>query len=352
MRSIVIAGALSCVLLGAAPAGAAPEVRSAQFETYCSPVDPGLEELSGLTSIDGVLYAIGDSGTDHRLAVLDEQCAVVRWLDVPVDPYDVEDLASHGGRLWLSDTGDNRGRRDTIAITGMDPSTGAGELHRLTYPDGPHDAETLLIEPSGRPVVVTKELSGVSGIYVPVGDTTVDQLPSPGPTPLQKVGELAFERTATPGGPAFVAGSILATGGAISADGTVVAVRTYNDLYLFGVHDGDIVEALDSDPVVVAAPQQPQGEAIAFDSEGNLLIASEAVASRVVGSEAAAGPLPPIQMLRGATDLVVVERTDTQLATAGAESDSKSRWVLGAMAVAGVLVLLSVGYGVRTARRR
>ncbi|WP_354559619.1 MULTISPECIES: hypothetical protein [unclassified Rhodococcus (in: high G+C Gram-positive bacteria)] len=310
-------------------------------------MDPGLEELSGLTSIDGVLYAIGDSGTDHRLAVLDEQCVVVRWLDVPVDPYDVEDLASHGGRLWLSDTGDNRARRDTIAITGMDPSTGAGELHRLTYPDGPHDAETLLIEPSGRPVVVTKELSGVSGIYVPVGDTTVDQLSSPGPTPLRKVGELAFERTATPGGPPFVAGSILATGGATSADGTVVAIRTYNDLYLFGVHGGNIVEALGSDPVVVAAPQQPQGEALAFDSDGNLLVASEAVSS-----DAAAGPLPPIQMLRGATDLVTAERTDTQLATAGTEAESKNRWVLGAMAVAGVLVMLSVAYGVRAARRR
>lgn len=198
-------------------------------ETYCRPTDPGLDELSGLTSIDGVLYAIGDSGADDRVAVFGADCAVQRWIDVPVDPYDVEDLTSYDGSLWLADIGDNQMSRDTVALTRMDPASGAGELYRLTYPDGAHDAETILIEPGGRPVIVTKELSGVSGVYVPADDQSVADLTSPGPTPMRKVGDLAFTATDTVGGPPFVVGSTLATGGAVSADGTVAAVRTYTD---------------------------------------------------------------------------------------------------------------------------
>jgi hypothetical protein len=336
---------LVAAVLAAGPATAEPG--TVRFETLCTPSDPGLEELSGLTVIDGVTYAIGDGGTDHRLAVLDGQCAVSRWLDVPVDPFDVEDLGSYGGDLWLSDTGDNQRRRPTVALTRMTPSDGQGELYRLVYPDGPHDAETLLIEPGGRPVIITKDATGMSGIYVPEGDRSVSELASPGPTPLEKVGELAFTPTTTPGGPPIIVGSILATGGAVSIDGSVAAVRTYNDVYLFPIEDGDVVEALTGEPVVVAVPDQRQGEALAFDADGNLLLASEA----------AGGPMPPILVLEDATSLVrsdsaAVGEPNTSEATTELEGPSDSRWTLGALAVAAVLILGSIAYAVRSALRR
>ncbi|WP_241260183.1 hypothetical protein [Rhodococcus sp. KRD197] len=347
MRSpaLVVPAVLVAAVLAAGPATAEPG--TARFETLCTPSDPGLEELSGLTVIDGVTYAIGDGGTDHRLAVLDGQCAVSRWLDVPVDPFDVEDLGSYSGDLWLSDTGDNQRLRPTVALTRMTPSDGQGELYRLVYPDGPHDAETLLIEPGGRPVIITKDATGVSGIYVPEGDRSVSELASPGPTPLEKVGELAFTPTTTPGGPPIIVGSILATGGAVSIDGSVAAVRTYNDVYLFPIEDGDVVEALTGEPVVVAVPDQPQGEALAFDADGNLLLASEA----------AGGPMPPILVLEDATSLVrsdsaAVGEPNTSEATTELEGPSDSRWTLGALAVAAVLILGSIAYAVRSALRR
>ncbi len=327
-------------LLGVAPVGAQPNVRDEQFGTYCTPSDPGLEELSGLTFVDGTLYAIGDSGTDHRVAVLDESCGVARWLDVPVDPYDVEDLASYDGDLWLADVGDNQQRRETVALTRMDPVSGQGELHRLVYPDGPHDAETLLIEPGGRPIVVTKELSGVSGLYVPVDGTPVDELSSPGPTPLEKAGEIAFERTATEGGPAFVTGSILATGGAVSGDGTVAAVRTYTDVYMFSVADGDVAQALTRDPTIVALPARPQGEALSFLRDGSL----------VVASEAAGGALPPVDILSGATSLV--QPPPAAEAAESSRTSQGSRWPIGALAAAGVLAVVSLFYAFGRARGR
>ncbi|MFC7450102.1 hypothetical protein [Rhodococcus daqingensis] len=271
------------------------EIVDAPFENLCTPTDSALEEVSGLAVTDDGIYAVADSGTDDAVRVLDDQCRVTGTLPQPVDPFDVEDLAQADGRLWLSDTGDNAGARTTVALTDMDTSTGAGTLRRLTYPDGAHDAEAILLGSDGVPVVVTKELFGASGIYRPAGALRAEQLPSPGPTALERVGQIGFEPTETPGGPVPFAGGAMITGGAVSGDGTVVALRTYTDVYLYPAPDGDVVAALTgAEPIRVPMPDQPQGEAIAFTPAGDLLSASEADG----------GPLPPIRVLYGATELV------------------------------------------------
>ncbi|MFD1814102.1 hypothetical protein [Rhodococcus gannanensis] len=290
----VVVGAVFVV---AAPAGAqetsVPEVTDVEVETLCTPTEPGLVELSGLAADDGRMYAIGDSGADQTVWVLGENCAVTGTLDVPVDSYDVEDLALHDGTLWLSDTGDNDRRRETIALTSMDATSGEGGLHRLTYPDTAQDAEALLVGVDGRPVIVTKTLLGESGVYV--SDVPVTDLPSPGPSPLRRAGAIRVGPTDTPGGPVPSAGSTLVTGGAVSVDGRVVALRTYTDAYLYAAPDGDVVAALTgSTPIRIPLPNEPQGEAIAFTGAGDLLSASESTA---------AAPAP-IRIVRGATDLV------------------------------------------------
>lgn len=265
------------------------------FEGLCTPTDSGLEELSGLAVSDGDLYAVGDSGADHQVAVLDGDCGVRRWLPVPVDPRDVEDLAvGPDGRLWLADLGDNGRQRETVALISMGRDGGAaGTLRRLSYPDGPHDGEALLLGPDGVPVIVTKELLGRAGIYVPSGGATVDGLDEPGPSPLVKVGTVAIDVTETSGGPIAGINLPAITGGAVSADGAVAALRTYTDVYLYPVGAGGVAEALAGKPVRIPLPDQPQGEAIAFTADGDLL----------AGSEAAGGVLPPIMVLRGAAAL-------------------------------------------------
>ncbi|MDH6281905.1 hypothetical protein M2280_003127 [Prescottella agglutinans] len=302
---LAMAGALAIApaLLGAAPSNAQSAGSSgsgvlapgAQFEQLCTPTDPALEELSGLAIVAGKIYGIGDSGTDESVTVMDGDCAVTATLPVPVDPYDIEDMGvGSDGRLWLSDTGDNDRLRQTVALISLDRASGDGQLHRLAYPDGPHDAETLLIQRDGSPLIVTKEILAPSGIYRPVGATSLDGLASPGPTALERVGEVRLGPTHTPGGPVPVGGSTLVTGGAASADGTVAALRTYTDVYLYSAPDGDLVRALTTTtPVRVALPNQPQGEAIAFTPDGDLL----------AGSESAGGALPPLQILRGAADI-------------------------------------------------
>ncbi|WP_308115966.1 hypothetical protein [Rhodococcoides corynebacterioides] len=333
------------VVVGAAVL--APGVAAAQGEVSCTPKDPGLAELSGLTVIGDTAYAVGDSGADDRVAQLDSSCAVTRWIPNPVDPYDVEDLASIDGRLVLADIGDNDRRRDTVGLVRLDPASGAGDLARLTYPDGAHDAEALLIGGDGRPVLVTKDSTG-SGVYTT--DVPVADLPSPGPTALRRVAGFVPDDTGTPGGPPLLAGSTLVTGGAVTADGTLAAVRTYTDVYLWSVPDGDVAGAL-SRPAnrVVAAPARPQGEAAAFTADGDLLLASEQ------GIDPAA-PLPPIDVLRAA-DIAPAQTPDsTPVVDTEDVPAEPSSSILGPLVVAAASVLVIVGVTavlvVRVFRRR
>jgi hypothetical protein len=356
---LALAGALVPALLTAAPSsaqsagpsgssGSGVLATGAQFDQLCMPTDPTLGELSGLAVAGGATYAIGDSGTDNSATVMDGDCATTGTLPVPVDPYDIEDMGvGPDGRLWLADTGDNDRVRQTVALISLDPTTGDGQLHRLTYPDGPHDAETLLVQRDGVPLVVTKEVLAANGIYRPTGGATLDGLASPGPTALERVGEVRLGPTDTPGGPVPIGGSTLVTGGAVSADGTVAAVRTYTDVYLYSAADGDLVRAMTSTtPVRVALPNEPQGEAVAFTPDGDLLAGSEG-----------AGGLQPIRILRGATALARSNGQLTGSATLSASvhgapddttgSPTASRWAVPVLALGGVAAGLATFWSVR-----
>jgi hypothetical protein len=251
--------------------------------------DSRLSELSGLAADAQFRYAVSDGGSRLQVLVLRRDCTVARVITAAVDPFDVEDLAlAPDGNLWLADIGDNDRKRGTVAVHVL-PQNGPPELHRMTYPDGPHDAEALLLDRLGVPYIVTKEAFGGAGVYRPSGPLT-----TPGPIPLELVTSVRFDRTDTPGGPVGTLGSTLITGGATSTDGTVVALRTYTDAYVFPVHDGDLVAALGGKPVRVPLPGEPQGEAIAFEPDGTLLSGSE---------RAGSGP-QPLRAVPGAAALV------------------------------------------------
>jgi hypothetical protein len=273
-------------LSGAVPALADPGAPAPV--DACVVTDKRITELSGLASDGTHWYAHNDGGTKIVVFVLNKKCAVEKTITAPLDPYDVEDLArAPDGTLWLSDTGDNDSKRATVAVTEL-TLDGRTTLHRLTFPDGAHDTEALLLDRRGVPYLITKNPLGIAGIYRPTGP-----LASPGPTPLEKVGELHLSSTGTQGGPVpSIVGSVLVTGAASNADGSVVAVRTYTDAYLFAVPpSGDLVAALGGTPVRVPLPNEKQGEAIAFEPDGTLLSGTEGVGQ-------------PIRMVPGAAALV------------------------------------------------
>lgn len=311
----------------------------------CTPTDPVLDELSGLAVLGGRVFATPDAGAEETVVELDAECGVVRRIPPPVDPYDVEDLAAGpDGRLWLADIGDNTASRPTIALISVDPDDGTGELHRLTFPDRAHDAETVLVGADGIPLIVTKSLFGASEIHRPVGGRTITDLDSPGPTALEQVGTLSLGPTETPGGPIPGASSTLVTGGAVAADGTVAAVRTYTDVYLFHAPDGDLAAALTAGPDLrLPVPGEPQGEAVAFTADGDLLTGSEAVLT-----DGAVTERPPIRVWHGITGLFPGDAVTPADDTTGGDA------TVPAVAVtAGILVVAVAGVaaGFRFRRR-
>lgn len=134
----------------------------------CRPSDDGLRALSGIASDGKSWYAVSDGGQSLQVYLLHRgDCSVVDKRVAPNDPYDVEDLAlGADGTLWLADTGDNAKRRSTVAMHAM-PASGGATTYRMTYPDGPHDAETLLMGADNVPHIVTKEPLGPAKVYRP-----------------------------------------------------------------------------------------------------------------------------------------------------------------------------------------
>ena len=261
-------------MLAVPPAAAEASQHHAQSSSQaerCRITDPGLAELSGLASDGRSWYAVADSGGALRVPVLNPADCSVRdvWTSA-TDPYDVEDLAlAPDGAVWLADTGDNQRRRETVALHVL-TGNGNSALYRLSYPDGPHDAEALLLDKSGIPYVVTKEPLGMAQIYRPAAPLQEGKT-----VPWAPVGTVTLPTTDTPGGPIAGVGTRLVTGGSVSPDGTMVALRTYTEAYLFEAPDGDVVAALRRPPIRIPLPNELQGEAIAWEPDGTLLSASE-----------------------------------------------------------------------------
>ncbi|HWI70887.1 MAG TPA: hypothetical protein VNT55_02960 [Baekduia sp.] len=224
---------------------------------------PEATELSGLVASPtqrGVLWAHNDSGDRARLFALRTDGSLIASLDVPgAEAVDWEDIAvGPGDELLVGDIGDNRAARASVDVYRVPeprladgPSaTAAATRLRMTYPDGAHDAETLLADQrTGEIVIVTKQLDGNSGVYAA-------RVTDPA---LRKTGSLRLGL----GG--------LATAGDVSADGTVVAIRTYTALYVWSRRPGaTIAQTLRRAPCVGSAQlaREGQGESLTLSRDG------------------------------------------------------------------------------------
>ena len=140
----------------------------------------------------------------------------------------------------------------------------------------------------------------------------------------------------------------LVTGAAAMSDGSVIALRTYTDAYLYPVPDGDVAKALAGDPVRVPLPNEPQGEAIAFDPDGTLLSASEGAGTpirAVAGAAALAQPPAP-------TTTSPPPAADQPQASSPSDSSSSSwqNWPL-ALTLGGLVLVAALVIGLRFRRR-
>jgi hypothetical protein len=306
----------------------------------CQITDPRLAELSGLGAVDDQLVAINDGGEQVSVYLLDAACQVVDVHTAAVDPYDPEDLAvATDGTVWLADTGDNNTNRPTVALIALRPD-GSTSIYRLTYPDGPHDAEALLLAPDGTPYLVTKEILGASGVYRPAA-----ALVDGGTVGMDKIAGVNLTFTGTAGGPFGQAGQLLVTGGAVARDGSAVALRTYTDAYVWTLTGSDVPAALAAAPVRIPLPDSPQGEAISFAADNrNLVVASEGLPSDVT-----AVPLPEETVAAMTTPVEAALPSLTDLTRSGLSPITNG---LIAAAVATVIVWIGGKLSRRPADRR
>lgn len=262
----------ACLATLAATIGVVPMFAVRAPTDVCVIDDARATELSGLVAVGTGFVAINDSqpnADNIRVIYLDASCHVTGTLRYPSSARDPEDVAiAPDGTLWSADTGDNinaETRRQTVALWKIPAGGGAPVIHRLTYPDGPHDAEALLFAGDGTPIIVTKELSGHAGLYRP---TAALQPQTTAGVPLKKVGEFVPQSTGENNLLGAV-GEVVVTGAATSPDRTRVALRTYTAAYEWDVKDGDVVKAITTTtPRLTALPDEPQGESIAYSPDG------------------------------------------------------------------------------------
>ncbi|MGQ0802654.1 MAG: hypothetical protein ACT4PI_02140 [Actinomycetota bacterium] len=272
MRRAWRAGALVVVLLAAcAPAKKGPPPLCSRFVGATGQVQSNdLTEISGIEASaisPGVLWAHNDSGDSPRVFAMTASGQHLGWFGLTgASNVDWEALSLGPGPvagqsyLYVGDIGDNNHVRPSIVVYRVaepavdvnnppgDGQTLVGvETFVLTYPDGPHDAEALLVDPvSGDLVIVTKELSGPAGEYV---------LPAPiANGMLTKAADL---------------GVSLVTAGDAAPDGGTVVLRTYGSVLLFTRPPGSsVASGFQSAPCTGASASEPQGEAITFSPDG------------------------------------------------------------------------------------
>lgn len=243
--------------------------------------EPDLAEVSGLAAgraNPGVLWAHADSGaaaelhalssSGRRLATYDLRGATAEdWEDLAIGP------GPEPGRsyLYVGDIGDNTTRRADVTIYRtpeplLDDPPGPGpqvltdvEALRAEYPDGPHDAEALLVDRRrGDLFIVTKTLAtGPSGVY---------RYPA-----AQQTGATAtLERVASLSVPSAPFTGSTVTGGDITPSGDEILLRTYFTAFVWRRQPTQSVAgALGGVACPVPLAAETQGEAIAYSRDGN-----------------------------------------------------------------------------------
>lgn len=246
--------------------------------------DKRIKESSGLAlgvRDPSVFWTVNDSGGEPCVFAIDRNGktrAKVRVRDAA--NFDWEDIAS--GRdekgvptLFIGDIGDNFFIRPTIqvyqipepAINAPDQSveeteTAAPQLWRANYPDGHHNAESLLLHPQTRRLyILTKSDDGRCALYA-----FPQPLQPKVSMVLEKVTDLAFPRLIRAGKRPH--DNCMTTGASFSPDGSRMVVSTYSSLYEWLLPKSQpLAVALQQAPVRIEPELLRQVEGVCYDSD-------------------------------------------------------------------------------------
>jgi hypothetical protein len=234
-----------------------------------------LAEASGITAsrrTPGAFWAVNDS-EQPVIYALDAKGVVtgrVRLTGAKVE--DWEAIAAgpcrSGTCLYVGDIGDNNGTRKQITIYRVpepaigDDMTATAEVFHATYPDGPQDAESLVLTSDGSLYIVTKGEKGSVALYR-------------FPRELRAGSTMPLQRVAKPREPGKSPNSERITDASASPQGDWIVLRTnraatfhhLKELMAGNWRPAHVVDLADLD--------EPQGEGVTLTADGTLVVVGE-----------------------------------------------------------------------------
>lgn len=242
-----------------------------------------MPEASGLAysvKNENMIWSHNDSGNPNTIYLIDTTNGEIaaRYTITGTSNIDWEDMeiaidpVTNDSYLYIGDIGDNRElRMNYIIYKFKEPEF--KEEHRgqhiqlnpedfshimIQYPDGSHDAESLLVDPKTNDIYLVTKRDVLSLLYV---------LPFPYKTgyntnTLYKAGTFSFTQ---------------ASAGTVSLDGTRIAIKNRQEIFYWEHQtDKSLWETLSQTPEKLPYIGEPQGESIAFDIYNNYFTLSEA----------------------------------------------------------------------------
>ncbi len=271
-RAVAVGAGAVALMAGAAGSSsyAEPDRDGRRVFTIRSPEITESSSLAVSTTRDGLVYTANDSSHAATVYVLDSSSGAVvgRTSLSGVEPVDIEAMAAGAdGSLVVADIGDNNSDRRSVTVYQLEqPGRGGHEVRpdsvRLTYLDGPHDAEAVLYDAgSGRVFVGSKQTFDASIYATPPG---------------------VFDRDRAVLRPVAAAPSVV-TDATFLSGGTVAVLRTYVGGVVYRYPGWQVLKS-------VQMPPQQQGESIAAPPGGRVVwVGSEGLYSDVVAVR-----LPPL----------------------------------------------------------
>ena len=244
-------------------------IDSKGFESIpvANPVAPLiLDEASGIADSKantGHLWVQQDSGNPNDIALLSHNGALLKKIIIKsAVNRDWEDLATGIGPvtgthyIYLADIGDNALAASEYNIyrfpepTSVTDTVFNWEKITFQYPDGPHDAEAILVDNVTKDIFIITKQDEPSRVY-----------------------KIPFPQNTTSTNTVILTGTLTfsgATGAAMSNDGTEILVRTYTSVYYWKrTASQSIEEALATNPATLETQFEPQGEAICFKNDNS-----------------------------------------------------------------------------------
>lgn len=232
-----------------------------------------LYEISGVAASRvnaGVLYIHNDSGNPNQIYLTNGNGANLGTLTLTsVGNRDWEDIAVAPGPVagisyvYVADIGDNNSQYSSVFIYRFPEPNLSGktlpyvadvtalDIIELKFPNGPRNAETLMVDPLTKDIYIASKESNQSQIFVARYPQSISTA-----TVMTPVVQLYFNK---------------ATAGDISPDGTEILLRSNELIWYWKLSPGmSIASALLTQPKVAPyANNELQGEGICFAADGS-----------------------------------------------------------------------------------